>query len=157
MTQNASMFIFSRLRWHLLTHSLTHSLPASLESAHLWRRSTDTPHRKQISRDAMQHCVRWQHMRYLCGQKENTASPIVVRAYFGRGPEVTSFCCCVLEHVYGAVAWQWVFALQYIEFFSGLGRVIRWIFISMNNVLNEGRKFKYSLCPTLFFIRLTVF
>jgi hypothetical protein len=44
---------------------------------------------------------------------ENTTSSIAACAYFGRGLEMTSFYCCMLEHVYGAVAWQWVFTLQY--------------------------------------------
>jgi hypothetical protein len=40
----------------LLTYLLTHSLPAYSESAHLWRRSTDTTHRKHMPRDAMHYC-----------------------------------------------------------------------------------------------------
>jgi hypothetical protein len=55
--------------------------------------------------------VLWCHR----GHKENAASPIVACAYFGRGLEMTSFYCCVLEHIYGAVAWQWVFMLEYRE------------------------------------------
>jgi hypothetical protein len=46
---------------------------------------------------------------------EKTASPIVARTYFRRGPEMTSFYCCALEHVYGGVAWQWIFMLQYLR------------------------------------------
>jgi hypothetical protein len=94
--------------WQLLTCLLTHSLPASSESAHLWRRSTDTPHRKHVTwRYAL--CVTSQRMRQLRGQKENTchmtatyccvtsrrkkentASLIGPPACFGRGPEMTS-------------------------------------------------------------------
>jgi hypothetical protein len=43
-----------------------------------------------------------------------TASSIVACAYFGRDLQMTSFYCCVLEHVYRAEAWQWVFTLQYL-------------------------------------------
>jgi hypothetical protein len=47
------------------------------------------------------------------GHKENTASPIVAWAYFGRDLEMMSLYCCVLEQVYGAVAWQRAFTLQH--------------------------------------------
>jgi hypothetical protein len=58
-----------------------------------------------MSRDAMHSCVTPQRMRQLRGHKENTTYPIVARSYFGRGLE---------KHVYGALAWQWVFTLQYM-------------------------------------------
>jgi hypothetical protein len=118
----------------MLTYLLTHSLPASSKSAHLWIRSTDTIHRKQMSLEAMCCCVTSQRMSQLSeqkkthvtwplptvvwrhrGHKQNTASPIVACAYFGRGLQMTSFYCCLLEHDYGAVAWQWVFTLQYFS------------------------------------------
>jgi hypothetical protein len=41
------------------------------------------------------------------------ASYTVACAYFGHGLEMMSFYCCMLECVYGAVAWQWVFTIQY--------------------------------------------
>jgi hypothetical protein len=53
-------------------------------------------------------------LRDVTAYTENTASSIVASAYFWRGLEMTSFYCCVLEHVYGAVEWQWVFTLQYL-------------------------------------------
>jgi hypothetical protein len=44
---------------------------------------------------------------------ENTASSTIACAYFGDGLDMTFIYCCLLERVYGAVAWQWVFTLQY--------------------------------------------
>jgi hypothetical protein len=51
-------------------------------------------------------------LRDVTADSENAAS-IVACAYFRRGLEMTSFYRRVLEHVYGAVAWQWVFTLHY--------------------------------------------
>jgi hypothetical protein len=53
-------------------------------------------------------------LRDVTADTDNTPSSIVARAYFGRDLEMVSLYCCVLEHVYGTVAWQWVFTLQYI-------------------------------------------
>jgi hypothetical protein len=88
---------------------------------------------ENTSRDVMHSCVTSQRMLQLRGQKENVSCdlylllcdsprtqrkhsfPIVARKYFGRGPEMTSFYSCMLEHVYGALAWQRVFLLQYFR------------------------------------------
>jgi hypothetical protein len=52
-------------------------------------------------------------LRDVTAGTENAASSIVACAYLGRGLEMTSFYRCVLEHVYGAVAWRWVLTLQH--------------------------------------------
>jgi hypothetical protein len=53
-------------------------------------------------------------LRDVTADTENTVSSIVACAFFGRSLEMTSFYCCMLEYVYGAVVWQWVFTLQYV-------------------------------------------
>jgi hypothetical protein len=60
------LYSYKQLLAYFLTYLLTHSF-----TAHLWRRSMDTAHRKHMSCDAMQCCVTSQRMRQLCGQKEN--------------------------------------------------------------------------------------
>jgi hypothetical protein len=64
-------------------------------------------YRKHVPRD---------HYLLLCDvttDTKKTASPTVVCTYFGRGLEMTSYCC-VLEYVYGAMAWHWALTLQYV-------------------------------------------
>jgi hypothetical protein len=53
-------------------------------------------------------------LRDVTADTGNTASSTVACAYFERGLEMTFFYCRVLEHVYGAVAWQLVFTFQYL-------------------------------------------
>jgi hypothetical protein len=54
-------------------------------------------------------------LRDVTADTENTASSIVACADFGRGLGTMSFYCCVLEHVYGTVAWYNMFSSKLIS------------------------------------------
>jgi hypothetical protein len=96
---------------YLLTHSLTYS--PHVRNLLIYEDAARTRLIENMSREAVHCCVTSQRMRHLAGQKENTATSIVACAYFGLGLKMMSSYFCVLEHIYGAVEWQWVFTLQY--------------------------------------------
>jgi hypothetical protein len=92
---------------------------------------------ENTSRDTMHCCVTSPSMCRLSGHKENAASCTVMCAYFGRGLQMTSFYCYLLERVYGADVWQWVFTLKYKYWRTGGMRIGR---EDHNSHLNTRRK-----------------
>jgi hypothetical protein len=51
-----------------------------------------------------------------CVMSLRTQPPLLLFALF-RMWSRDDVLCCVLEHVYGAVAWQWVFTLHYYYYY----------------------------------------
>jgi hypothetical protein len=93
---------------------LTHSLPASSESALM--KTAWTLHTENTCHVTLYCCVTSQRMGQLRGQKENTSHDrYLLLCDSPRTQSKHSFpYCFVLEHVYGAVVWKWVFTLQYV-------------------------------------------
>jgi hypothetical protein len=102
-----------------------------------WRYSTPTPHGSPWT-EIILSLVQPRNVHASQGTHVTRSSPTDAWCHRGPGKHRLLYCCvrvfrasiycCVLVHLYGSVAWQWVFTLQYstiVKFGSIAGVYIR--------------------------------